>query len=470
MKDTLLLIDQGTHSTRAIIHDAVSIIVSASLPISSHVYANGFAEQSADEILQSVRLVLQQLSESLTETDINQIQSAALVVQRSSFIACEKNSGKPLTPVISWQDTRNSAYLDTLKIHWPYIQKITGLRPNAHYGASKMHWLLEHDVAVKKAYAENNLIFLPLAAYLVKELTQSKHFLVDGVIAARMLLLDIASNNWNDDLLSLFSIDKGCLPQVVPNHYSFGDITTDYFLIPLHLVGGDQSYIAFSAGLPIDNNTAYINIGSGAFVQMVDENFVVSDGLLKSVLTIKDNKSITVLEGTVNAAATALDWLWENEHKQLSISDIEKALLEKVNPPVFINTVAGIGSPHWLKAQEPFFIGEGNLLNKAVAVIESIIFALQDNIFRFAYYNKQLNRIVIGGGLSQFEALCQKLANLSGMPVMQLKTHEMSAQGLAYYVLDVQFNHQQITKIYQPQQDEALALRYAIYQQNLPIQ
>lgn len=434
MAGSVMVIDQGSHSTRALAFAADgSIQAFASVPVSTDFPRPTFVEQSPLAIVQSARQVLADVAGQLALSQRTAIGSAALIVQRSSLLACRKDNLAPLTPVISWQDTRNQACIQALQPCHVDIKAITGLRPNAHYGASKMRWLLDNDTAVQQAARDGQLLFVPLAAWLAAQLTGTSGCVVDPVIASRTLLMSLQDTAWSPYLLARFGIDAGCLPVIVPSNYAVGGLDVGGCRIPLALVGGDQSFIPFSQGWPLEPDTAYANVGTGAFVQMLRPAGDGDQRLLESPLVVTSDEKVVVLEGTVNAAATALDWLWEKTGQVMAHEEVGRALLEENHPPVFINTLAGTGSPWWLPAREPVFTRECAVSVRAVAVLESIIFALADNIACLQQANKQLCKIVIGGGLSQYDGFCQKLADLSGLPVERPPMHELSALGVAFY-------------------------------------
>ncbi len=102
------------------------------------------------------------------------------------------------------------------------------------------------------------------------------------------------------------------------------------------------------------------------------------------------------------------------------------------------------------------------LSEKAVAVLESVVFALMDNLQIMQNTNTTLESIHIGGGLSQFDGLCQKLTDLTGLKVMRPHIHEISALGAAMYLL-----HKPMESVegvlFVPAQDDLLKNRYGRY-------
>lgn len=428
-----LVIDQGGHSTRARVYNQQGVCVAstqASVNI-SHPEPERY-EQDAHAVAGSVRQCLQQLDSPL----IAHIASAALISQRSSLIACRKDNGEPLTPIISWQDTRHQAWLQACiqsgEFHLPELKQLTGLRLNAHYGASKMRWLLEHDPQVQAAAANNNLLFLPLAAFLTHKLTG--HMVLDAVTASRTFLVNFGEQQWSIDLLQRFGIPAQVLPTIAPTRHAFGEIALGNHRIPLTVVGGDQSFLPFACGKPMMNDSVFLNAGTGAFVQTLLALADTPAGLLCSQSVIDNETRISVAEGTVNACASALDWLFEIEQTSLSFDAIGAALDHCKQMPVFHHRISALGSPYWLPAGTSSFSEHASLPEKAVAVIESVIFLLAINIDLLKQVKPTLQHILVSGGIAHHNGFCQKLANCTGLVVMRCKDHEASARGAAFYL------------------------------------
>lgn len=432
-KALYLVMDQGGHSTRALVYNTHGecITITQLAVDTSHPQQDRY-EQDPRGISQSLQHCLQQLDTTL----VPDIISAVLVTQRSSFVACRKDSLEPLTPVISWQDTRNRAWLQTGinsgQYDLPALKLQTGLRLNAHYGASKIRWLLDHDTAVQVAAHDNNLLFLPLAAYLTQQLTHQPA-VIDAVTASRTFLVGFGEQKWSDKLLKLFDIPAASLPTIVPTRHAFGDITVAGRKIPLQVVGGDQSFLPFAYGKTEAASRIYLNAGTGAFVQTTLPLADTPAGLLCSVAAL-DDEHITVAEGTVNACASALDWLFEQEGCQLSFTAIGKALNDCRHVPVFYHRVTALGSPYWLPADACTFSETASFEEKTVAVIESIVFLLAINIDLLKQAKPALAQIVISGGFSRLDGFCQKLADCSGLEVIRCEDHEASARGAACYL------------------------------------
>ncbi len=466
MQASYLVLDQGGHSSRALLFDhAGTLLASAATPVATQYWPDGRIEQQAQEILDSLQTVLQTIGEKYGSQH-KTIKGAALIVQRSSLLAWRRSNAQALTPVLSWQDTRNENWLRArMAGQEQQLRAITGLRPNAHYGASKMRWLLDHDPAVKQAQKEHDLCIGPLAAFLQQHLTQSTTPSVDAVIASRTLLTALCQQQWSPELLQRFEIPADLLPEITNSHSDYGIITASTCHIPLRLLGGDQSFVALAQGETFFSDSLFINVGTGAFLQRSMPVSRIPASLLSAPLLINPGDTRLVAEGTVNAAATALDWLWQQRGKTLAPTEIETVLQNSLlqnqdEIPIFINTITATGSPDWLPAQAPAFSFAADLDSETVAVLESIIFALQRNI-ALMQAAQPAKQIVLSGGLSRSQGFCQRLADISQLPVLRCDDSEASARGAAYCLLHDK-SHWQASPMqtFTTQHNPALRLRY----------
>ena len=158
MAGYILALDQGTTSSRAILYDDhARPIKMVQQPTTLKTPQAGFVEQDAQQIWQTqiscAHDVINQAG--LLATDVTSI---AITNQRESIVMWDKQTGKPLAPAIIWQDRRTASYCKTLAAKSPRaktdnshddmaseIQRLTGLRLDPYFSASKIAWLLEND-------------------------------------------------------------------------------------------------------------------------------------------------------------------------------------------------------------------------------------------------------------------------------------------------------------------------------------
>jgi glycerol kinase len=434
MPDTPVLylcIDQGGHASRAMVIDHTgAVIARAERPVATQCPQRDWVEHDPEKLLASVRDAIGAAVTSLGAR-AHDLVAAGLATQRSTLVCWDKETGAALSPVISWQDRRAHAWLAQFTARRSDVHARTGLMLSAHYGASKLRWCLDHLTSVHDAAEKGTLACGPLASFLLFRLLAERPLLVDPSNAGRMLLWNLASRDWDPVLLDLFGIERRLLPLCVPTRHDYGTLRIGNSPVPLTILNGDQSAALFAFGLP-DPHTAYVNMGTGAFVLRAGAQRLDATRLLSSIANADDGYASHVLEGTVNGAGAALAWAGET----LGLADVESSLdgwLEREgDPPLFLNGISGLGAPFWVADFPSRFTAEAEPWQKVVAVAESILFLLQANLDEFARAGVVFRRIIATGGLAQSAALCQRLADLSGLPVHRPAEHEATARGLAF--------------------------------------
>lgn len=431
--DCYLALDQGGHSSRALVFDQLGqLVASAQCPVDTRFIEPDHVEQDPQALLESLRRAATEVVKMLDASMRKRLVSVGLATQRSSIVCWNRKTGKPLSPVISWQDRRADNWLKQFQPQQEAVHKITGLYLSAHYGASKIRWCMENNDAVKQALAKDELIIGPLAAYLVRNLLLEGEDCVDPANASRMLLWNLSRREWDPDLLELFGIPQNILPRCVHSRHRFGTFEIDGQRLPIELVTGDQSAAIFAFG-ELQPDTAYINVGTGAFLSRSSGHTpILGRRLLSSIVLQEDGDCTYVLEGTVNGAASALDWLEHELQIEHVVEQLPQWLQQVESPPLFLNGVSGLGAPFWVADFKSRFVGEGDAAAKAVAVIESICFLLMINLQEMKKLSSPPLQIQITGGLSALDAMCQKLADLSRLPVYRPTDHEATARGVAY--------------------------------------
>lgn len=427
-----LALDQGGHASRALVFDRHGAVVAKGLCEMSVAHPRDtWVEQDPEATVGSIRRAIAHALDDLGARRAA-IVAAGLATQRSSIVCWDRETGAALSPVISWQDRRAHAWLKEFNGHAEDIHRRTGLMLSAHYGASKLRWCLDRLPEVKQAQDRGRLAFGPLASFLLFRLLRERPLVADPANAGRTLLWNFASRDWDPALLALFGIPPTALPRCVPTRHAFGTLEIDSQAIPLTIASGDQSAALFAFGAP-RADAAYINFGTGAFVQRALGHDPGYHPRLLTGIARDDGAELTyVLEGTVNGAGAALDWIGT----QLGIADVETQLPEwlarESEPPLFLNGVSGLGAPFWVADFESRFVGAGEDSQKVVAVAESIVFLLQANLDEMRALAPPVTQLFVAGGLSRYDGLCQRLADLSGLPAYRPVEYEATARGTSY--------------------------------------
>jgi len=430
----IMALDVGTSSVRASAYDFEgNEVMFADQTISLTQVSDTQVEQDPIEIKTAVSNVIQQII-SAPEVQQRGIACAGLASQRSSVVAWNRKTGEPLTPVLSWQDRRAEAYLKPLAGKRAAIKKKSGLFLSPHYGASKLRWLLDHCPELERPYQNNELIFGPLAAFVIFHLLEKQPCVVDHVNASRTQLMDLQTHQWSPELLQDFGIDRELLPTCKPTQSLFGKIRGTE--IPLTAVNGDQNAAIHGSGR-LENGTLIVNVGTGAFVLLpTGSQLMHHPSLLASIANSSKEQVTYLLEGTINGAGAAINWAAEQWEEPNLIPNLSHWLTQIDNPPIFINTIGGLGSPFWKSEQKPYFLGEDldkiTLEEKAVAVVESIIFLIAINLEAMSNTGQTVKRIRMTGGLSALDGFCQRLASLTQRVVVRPKVKQATSQGIAW--------------------------------------
>ena len=422
-----LAIDQGSHASRAAVYDSRGqrgeIVYRA---VATECPRPGWVEQDAEELLESVQECVTQATRGVGSTALR----AGLATQRSSIVCWDRESGAALSSVLSWRDRRAADWLEKFRGREEDIGERTGLPLSAHYGASKIAWCLANLDRVRGAH--DRLVIGPLASFLAHRLCPGTVPVSDPANASRTLLFNRHTLDWDDQLLGLFGIDRAILPLCVPTRHSYGAMQAAAQTIPLALVTGDQAAALF-AGAETGSGNAFVNLGTGAFLQIATGAEALRvEGLLTSIAYADEEGPRYVLEGTVNGAGNALTQM----AGELGFDAADYAVqldgwIDSVRePPLFLNGIGGLGSPWWQAEFDSRFIGAGEARARMVAVAESILFLLQANLDR-ARIALAPTRIRVGGGIARSDSLCQRLADLSQLPVWRQGETESTLAGVA---------------------------------------
>ncbi len=430
-----LCLDQGGHASRALVLDGRGTVAARAVrEVATQYPAADYVEQDAEEVVATLIDAAHEAVLALGPR-AQEIAAVALATQRSSIVCWDRETGKPLSPLISWQDRRAHAWLGQFAAHANEIEQRTGLKLSAHYGASKLRWCLEHLVPVQVARDEKRLVMGPLASFLAFRLLEQRPFVVDPSNAQRTLLWNLVLGGWDPWLLELFNIPEDALPVCVPTRHASGTMHVAGCALPATIITGDQAAALFALGAP-GSDTAYVNIGTGAFIQRVVQTPQRVNGLLSGIV-LQDGASATyTLEGTVNGAGSALTWA----SQIFAITDLDAQLSEWLSsdtePPLFLNGVGGLGAPYWIADFVSRFVGTGDPWQKVVALVESIVFQLAVNLECMQSAGTALRALVVTGGLAQHDGLCQRLADVSNLPVWRPDEHEATARGLAWLLAE----------------------------------
>lgn len=432
----VLALDQGGQTSRAIAFDGDGAATArAARDVGERRSGDDRVEQDPEEVVRSLRESADEVLGALGAR-AHGVACAGLATQRSSIVCWDREDGAPLSPVISWQDRRASASLDALATDADEIHRRTGLFLSPHYGASKLAWCLENLPEVARARARGRLAIGPLASFLAFRLLEERPFVVDPANASRTLCWSIAERDWDPYLCARFGVPRELLPACRATRDAFGTIALRGARVPLAILTGDQSAAIFAHGEP-RADVAYVNLGTGAFVQRRAHERVLLPRLLTSIVASGGAGDATfVIEGTINGAGSALRWV----ERELGVRDVESRLdawlRDAREPPLFLNGVSGLAAPYWAPHFASRFVGRGTSEARVVAVAESIVFLVRIILGEMSSALAPAAAIRASGGLAKSDGLCQRLADATELPVLRAHDPEATARGLAWLLFD----------------------------------
>jgi len=216
MKKYILVLDQGTTSSRSIIFDFHGNVVGQSNKEFTQIYPQpGWVEHDAEEIFDTQIYTLNRV---IKQTNINPEEIAAIGItnQRETSVLWDKNTGKPLHNAIVWQCRRSKDICENLKLEGfdKEIKERTGLVTDAYFSGTKIKWLMDNIPEIKEKINNEEVLFGTIDTWLLYNLTRGQVHKTDVSNASRTLLYNINSLEWDDVILDKLSIPKHILPEV----------------------------------------------------------------------------------------------------------------------------------------------------------------------------------------------------------------------------------------------------------------
>lgn len=438
----ILALDQGTTSSRAIVFDKESRIISIAQKEYEQIYPqSGWVEHDPREIWLTQReTAIEALRQgNLTNRDISAV---GITNQRETTVVWNRKTGEPVCNAIVWQDRRTSAFCDRIRGEYgDLIRRNTGLETDAYFSASKINWILDNVPHARRQAESGELLFGTIDTWLVWKLTGGEKHLTDVSNASRTMLFNIHDLRWDDELLGIFNVPRAILPEARSSSGIYGEISSIEELknIPIAGIAGDQQAALFGQ-MCYEKGLSKNTYGTGCFMlQNVGTKAAVSQNkLLTTVAWQIGDRTEYALEGSVFIGGAVVQWLRDALGIIENSGDVE-ALANSVGDNggvYFVPAFAGLGAPFWNQEARGLIIGLTRGTGKAHiarAAVESICFqtAALTEAMR-ADSSVELKELRVDGGASRNDALLQFQADILQIPVIRPKITETTALGAAY--------------------------------------
>ena len=313
----------------------------------------GWVEHDPAEIWESQLATAREVVRS-TATATSDVACVGITNQRETTIVWERAGGRPVYPAIVWQDRRTAALCEDLAARGlgPIFRAKTGLVLDPYFSATKIAWILRNVEGAAARARAGELAFGTVNSWLIYKLSGGRAHLTDVSNAARTLLFNIHTLDWDDELLGLLEVPRALLPEVRPSAGAFATTETAAFGRPLPITGvaGDQQAALFGQAC-FSPGMAKNTYGTGAFVVMnTGARAIDGPGAIATVAwQLAGEAPEYALEGSIFVAGAAVQWLRDGLGIVASAGDIE-ALARSVPDSggvYFVPALAGLGAPYW---------------------------------------------------------------------------------------------------------------------------
>ena len=439
--EVVLAVDQGTTSTKCVAVDRDGAVrFTASAPVQIFSPRDQWMEQSPQEIIASVRTVIEQAAFYCHEQRLL-VSGIAISNQRETALAWNAETSEPICNAISWQCRRSSAICDQLAAQADLIRSRTGLVLDPLVSASKWAWLLtesENAARAEELASSGNLRLGNVDAWLLWWMTGGKTYATDHTNASRTALLGLDSLSWDTEMLALFGIPASALPSVQPSASVFGVCTAIDALqeVPIVCVVGDSHGALAAQGAP---GTVKATYGTGSSL-MVALDTLPKDckGLARAVGYSTAAGVQFALEGNIAMSGAALKWVGEFLGLPDPVADAATlaASVPDSDGVVFVPAMAGLGAPWWDASARGALLNLGpwhTRAHMARAALEAIAHQVAD-VFEAMV---EATGVVFpalnaDGGATRNAALMQFQADLLQCEVRRSQREELSAIGAAW--------------------------------------
>ncbi len=440
MADYILVLDEGTTSTRAILFASDGVLVaSAQAPLEQHYPQSGWVEHDPREIWdKTLACALEVIPKAGGAASIAAI---GITNQRETVVAWDRSTGEPLTNAIVWQDRRTEPFCAELRAagHEAGVQERTGLLLDPYFSGTKMRWMLDNVPDVRAAADAGTLAFGTVESWLTYKLTGGAAHITDASNASRTLLMGLEDGQFDEGLCDLFGVPLAALPGVVDmaGPLAMTDPRLLGRAIPITGLAGDQQAATIGQACLAPGQTK-ATYGTGAFVLTCQGRRIPrsTNRLLGTVLTQLEGQRTYAIEGSVFVAGSLVQWL-RDSLGIVQVAEETEALARSIPDSggvVIVPALSGLGAPHWQAEARGVIAGLSFSSGKAElarAALEAMAHQTHDLCAAFTKDGAPWQTLRIDGGMAANDWMAQDLADMLGITVERPGFVETTALGAA---------------------------------------
>ncbi len=443
MTEYVLVIDQGTTSTRAVLFDASGTPVAFAQEEFPQIFPRpGWVEHDPRSLWESALSTARQaLRRGACEAA--RVAGIGITNQRETTLIWERSTARPIANAIVWQDRRTAESCAALKASGcePQVTARTGLVLDPYFSATKIAWLLDAIPGARPAAERGELAFGTVDCFLLWRLTNGTVHATDATNASRTLLYDIRKGAWDGDMLRLFDVPAAILPEVRDTAADYGSSAPEWFGadIPIRALVGDQQSALIGQAC-VAPGMVKATYGTGGFLLLNTGETPTSSRsrLLTTVAYQWNGERAYALEGSIFSAGATVQWL--RDGLGIVATAAEASALAAASDPAqavyCVPAFAGLGAPHWSSEARALICGLTRGATRkeiARAALESVGYQTRDLVEAMkSDAGGAIEVIRVDGGMAASDWTMQFLADALAIPVDRPKDLETTALGAAF--------------------------------------
>jgi glycerol kinase len=434
-------IDQGTASSRCLVFDRSSRLVSVAQKEHRHIFPRpGWVEHDPEEIWSNVKEVVQTAMEK-AQLRLTDLVAVGIANQRESTIVWDRETGRPVHNAINWQDTRTDHLVRELggEVGQDRFRERCGLPLATYFAGPKVRWLLDRIPSLRERAETGEVLFGTVDSWLIWRLT-GRH-LTDVTNASRTMLMNLHTLDWDDDLLDAIGIPRAMLPEIHSSSEIYGEARDAPLQgVPVAAALGDQQAALFGQTC-FSPGEAKCTYGTGSFLlfNTGQRPVMSSSGLLTTLACrVGDEAPTYALEGSIAVTGALVQWFRDNITLIASAPEIETLArtVEDNGGCYFVPAFSGLFAPHWRSDARGVIAGLTGYITKghlARAVLEATAWQTLE-VLEAINSDAQLplTMLRVDGGMTANNLLMQFLADVLGVPVVRPLVAETVSLGAAY--------------------------------------
>ena len=436
--ETILTIDIGSSSMRAILHDRSGAIMHKCRRSTVPNYRSGGTrvELDANTFVETLLSLLKEAGDFCQHGNTKPL-ALSVTSQRSSVVPVN-NRGEPLAPFIMWHDKRTVPLCRELKPHEDLVYSTTGLRISPVFSAVKMTWIRKEQPDVYRKTTKM------LGVHDLALFTLCGRFVTDHSLASNTNLLNLKTCQWDQELLDIFSVDRAHLCDLVAAGSVCGRTSRDLQRqtgiaegTPVVTAGGDQQCAALGLGVSSVGKLK-CTTGTGSYL-IAHVDAPVIDEKKRFLCKIGAIPGSYNLEAGMLTTGTVYRWFLEQFYGGApGDTQVEAANQEVLTSPPGANGALllpyfeGSGAPYWNPKDTGMFYGlklSTTRADMARAVMEGIVLGMEENVSLFRQKLGTVSQISISGGMTRFDAYNQLQADIYGSDVALYPNRESTSLG-----------------------------------------